>query len=91
MDPRRSQIDFSLRCMFPKWSDWDIKYTRRGVIKARISKILKFLAFAATLVGIYWLQKSGVGLPGITSSLSAYLRAGVSRLLLPVYRGIHQL
>ncbi|KAL9101218.1 MAG: hypothetical protein Q9163_003500 [Psora crenata] len=56
-----SQADFTLRSMFPKWGDWDIQYTRKGLIKQRIQQILQVLAFAACLFGALAIRKDPVG------------------------------
>lgn len=47
--------------MFPKWSDWDIEYTRKGLIKRRIRQSLAFIAFAASIIGLYRIRWSGHG------------------------------
>ena len=47
--------------MFPKWSDWDIEYSRKGLIKRRIRQSLTFIAFAAGIVGLYRIRWSGGG------------------------------
>ncbi|KAI4257145.1 MAG: hypothetical protein LQ352_001785 [Teloschistes flavicans] len=36
-----SQIDFTFRCMFPKWSDWEVQYTRKGLLKRQARQALK--------------------------------------------------
>jgi cation diffusion facilitator CzcD-associated flavoprotein CzcO len=53
-----TQIWFGLRCMFPTWSDWDIIYTRTGLIKKTAKKTLRTLAIIATIVGIVRLRRS---------------------------------
>ena len=47
--------------MFPKWSDWDIGYTRKGLIKRRIRQSLTFIAFAVSIVGLYRIRWNGDG------------------------------
>jgi hypothetical protein len=46
----RTQIDFTLRCMFPRWSHWNATYTRKGLIKLTLGRILK----AFTVLGAIW-------------------------------------
>ena len=47
--------------MFPKWSDWQIQYTTKGLIKRRICRTMKLLALAALIVGAYYLRKDFQG------------------------------
>ncbi|KAL8781921.1 MAG: hypothetical protein Q9194_000114 [Teloschistes cf. exilis] len=61
-----SQIDFTLRCMFPKWSDWDFQYTRKGLLKRQARQALSVLLVASVVVGAYTLR-------------SAVLKGGSSR------------
>jgi len=48
--------------MFPKWSDWNINYTRKGLIKLRAMQALKVLLTAAAIIGAYRAKQSGAGL-----------------------------
>ena len=43
--------------MFPRWSDFDIQYTRKGLIKYRISQTLRVVVLIATIVGAYYIRK----------------------------------
>jgi hypothetical protein len=79
---RRSQIDFTLRCMFPRYSDWDVSYTRKGLIKYRVLRTLKYLATFSTLLATVWSFKAGKARSKacISSALTAfryYVVAGV--------------
>jgi hypothetical protein len=56
---RYSQINFTLRCMFPTWKDWDIIYTRRGLATRRLKILLKSFAVLAVFIWVYNLRKSG--------------------------------
>lgn len=56
---RFSQIDYTLRCMFPKWSDWNVTYTRKGQWKHRARQILGPVMLLAAFVGLYWIRKAG--------------------------------
>jgi cation diffusion facilitator CzcD-associated flavoprotein CzcO len=53
-----TQIWFGLRCMFPTWSDWDIKYTRKGLVKKSAKKTLRTLAIIAAIFGIVRLRRN---------------------------------
>ncbi len=62
---RYTQLDFTRRCMFPKWNDWNIKYTPQGLLKQRIRRGVSILAFAAALVGAYRARQKGLGVRDI--------------------------
>ncbi|KAI9722351.1 MAG: hypothetical protein M1812_001823 [Candelaria pacifica] len=70
-----SQIDFTLRCMFPKWGDWNIKYTRKGMLKLRLRQILGYFGLIAAMAGLLWARRSGVAF----GSMFAMLRQTISR------------
>lgn len=46
---RYSQIDYGLRCMFPKWNDWDLKYTRKGLAKKRAWRTVRYISLIGLL------------------------------------------
>lgn len=54
---RYTQIWFGLRCMFPTWSDWDIKYTAQGLLKQRAKKLAGLLAILGTVMALTRLRK----------------------------------
>lgn len=56
---RYSQLNFTLRCMFPTWRDWDITYTRRGLAISRVKTLTKSLATIAVLLWVYRLTTNG--------------------------------
>ena len=62
--------------MFPTWSDWDIKYTRKGLLKKSALTLLKSLALVAFIIGIIKERQHG-----LVPRSKAYLR-GVARTLL---------
>lgn len=47
--------------MFPKWSDYNIEYTTKGLFKNRVFKLLKALTLAATIIGAFYIRKDPVG------------------------------
>lgn len=59
--------------MFPKYSDWNIVYTRKGLVKLYLRRGLRGLVLVALLVGGWKARQKGVGL--------ADLRAGALRLV----------
>ena len=69
----------------PRWSDWNIKYTRKGLLKQRVQEALLFSAFAAMLVGAYWARKDGGTLIGLPRDV---LRMSMQSVLSVLRRGL---
>jgi hypothetical protein len=59
--------------MFPTWSDWDIKYTRKGQVKRSVKKALNVLALAAMIIGGVRLRRNLQG-KNLIALLKAYVR-----------------
>lgn len=81
--------------MFPKWSDWEVQYTRKGLLKRQARQALKVLLVASVVVGAYTLRREV--LEGLTSSggtsyvLQSYLKSGLLGLWGRVHRAIDML
>lgn len=43
--------------MFPKWNDWDLKYTPKGLAKKRIGRIIQYLSLIGFIIFLYASQK----------------------------------
>lgn len=57
----RTQIDYTLRCMFPRWRHWNVKYTRKGLLALWATRMVKTLNVVAILLaGIYVLKNGRV-------------------------------
>ncbi|KAL2430463.1 Baeyer-Villiger monooxygenase [Exophiala dermatitidis] len=54
-----TQIDFTLRCTFPKWRDWSAKYTRKGLLKLRLARALKLFGLLVALTGVVFTARNG--------------------------------
>lgn len=67
--------------MFPKWRDWHIQYTSKGLLKYRLRQALKYVAFAAAIVGLYRARKKGVAVTALPGLLRMFVREGALRLL----------
>lgn len=67
--------------MFPKWSDWDLQYTRKGFIKKQARGALNILLLASVIIGAYSLGQQGIGaytnLQGLKHFVRRYLRQGL--------------
>jgi hypothetical protein len=59
--------------MFPTWSDWDIKYTRKGQVKRSVKKVLNVVALAAMIVGGVKLRHNLQG-KSLIALFKAYVR-----------------
>lgn len=59
---RYSQIWFWYWCRFPKWRDWTIRYTKKGMVKLAISRLLKLSAVVYFLLGFYRARQEGTSL-----------------------------
>ena len=57
-----SQIWFWYWCRFPKWADWNVSYTRKGLIKLWLKRLLKTAAVLFFLLGWRTARKEGGGL-----------------------------
>ena len=78
---RFSQFDYSLRCMFPKWSDWQINYTPKGLLKKRMRRGLAYAAFIATLVALHQARKHDGHIRSLPSLLQHRFTSLASGLL----------
>lgn len=59
------QLDFWRRCTFPKWDDWNIAYTKKGIWNMRRTRAMRALAVLLAIVGAHRLHKSGLGVRDI--------------------------
>jgi cation diffusion facilitator CzcD-associated flavoprotein CzcO len=63
-----TQIDFWRRCTFANWNDWNITYTKKGVNKQRMRRVLRLIALTLVLVAANRARMQGKQLgdvPGI--------------------------
>ncbi|KAL8722543.1 MAG: hypothetical protein Q9225_001011 [Loekoesia sp. 1 TL-2023] len=90
-----SQIDFTFRCMFPKWSDWELHYTRKGLVKKQARRALNVLVLLSVIIGAYFLRQQNfrtyISLEGFKHVLRRYLKQGLSSVSGLVNRAITML
>ena len=68
--------------MFPKWSDWNIQYTTKGLIKQRIKQTLQVVTLLVSIVGVNYIRKDvRGGLRAFDSSVRQMFKSGLLRLL----------
>jgi cation diffusion facilitator CzcD-associated flavoprotein CzcO len=56
-----SQVDFWRRCMFPRWQDWNIEYTQKGIMRMRVRRAVRGLAVVLLIGGLVKARQSGLG------------------------------
>ena len=89
---RYSQIDYSNRCMFPKWNHWNIQYTSKGLIKQRIKQTLRTVTLLASIVGLYYVRKDvRCGLRAFDSLIKQKFRLGLLKMLVWAEKGVRML
>lgn len=56
----RTQVDFSLRCMFPVWRHWNIQYTRKGLFRLALSRLVKSVGILSLIWGTLYVRRNGL-------------------------------
>jgi len=74
----RTQVDFTLRCMFPRWDHWTAEYTRKGRVRLTLGRILKLFGLAVALYTAIFTARNG--LRGTKQALTQTLRRGLESL-----------
>ena len=75
--------------MFPKWSDWNIQYTRKGLIKHRVSQAGKVVFLLGAIVGAYYIRKDvRGGLRAIVGLSQHLLRSALIGVQTAAQKGI---
>jgi hypothetical protein len=75
-----SQIDFYRRCLFPKWADWNIEYTKKGVAQKRKTRAVRVLALALLVGGAYRLRQSGLSVKDLKAFVRKEVQGSVARI-----------
>ncbi|KAF2030110.1 FAD/NAD(P)-binding domain-containing protein [Setomelanomma holmii] len=76
-----TQIDFWRRCTFPKWSDWNISYTSKGIWNIRRRRAMRILATVLAIVGAYRVHQSGLGVKDVKALLQNVIRGSLASLV----------
>ena len=78
--------------MFPKWSDWNIQYTTKGLIKERIKRTVKLVVLLAGIVGAYYIRTDvGGTLMRLQIMTKLYIKLGLYGLLGLMQKGVSRL
>ena len=78
---RYNQVWFWRRCAFPRWGDWDVKYTGKGLMKMRLTQLVKGLSMTALILAAYYSRKNGTGLRQQALVMAANLKESVTAML----------
>ncbi|KAF2120597.1 monooxygenase [Lophiotrema nucula] len=76
-----TQIDFYRRCFFPKWSDWNVAYTSKGVKQIWATRAKRVLAVAIVVIMANEVRSKGYGVKDAKALLRASLQHSVARIL----------
>lgn len=66
--------------MFPKWDDWNIAYTRRGIWNIRRTRATRVLAVLLAVIGAYRLRQSGMGFRDVKDAMRSLVQGSVASL-----------
>ena len=72
--------------MFPKWSDWDMQYTRQGLLKKQVRRACGVILLLGIIVGSFALRQRGSGVFSGVQSLNHLLRSYVKQGLFSAMR-----
>jgi hypothetical protein len=67
--------------MMPKWSDWNVEYTKKGKARILRTRALRLLAVALAVVGAYRARQNGVRLTDMREVIGQVLQGSLARLL----------
>ncbi|KAH8727489.1 hypothetical protein GQ44DRAFT_703298 [Phaeosphaeriaceae sp. PMI808] len=75
-----TQVDFWRRCTFPRWNDWNVAYTSKGLWNMRRTKLTRFTAFALVIIGGYRIRQSGLSVGNVKEALQRMLQGSLVTL-----------
>ncbi|KAL1965130.1 hypothetical protein VTN77DRAFT_6043 [Rasamsonia byssochlamydoides] len=73
-----SQIDYFLRCMFPVWSHWTVKYTPQAAQRRRRQLVLRRFLLVAALAALFWAKKRPVQAQIVKRTVIGAITAAIS-------------
>jgi len=76
----RSQIDVTLRCMFPVYCDWTVSYTRKGLLKAQLRRILGLFGAFSAIAALLWAMRTTSTMEYLVAGLKWHLAQGLDGL-----------
>jgi hypothetical protein len=75
-----SQVDFWRRCTFPRWGDWNIEYTKKGMARMRVRRLVRTLAVVLAVGGMWRLRRSGLGVRDVSALVRGVVEGSVRNL-----------
>lgn len=66
--------------MFPKWNDWNIAYTKKGIWAQQRTRATRLLAILLAIVGAYRLRQSGTGFRDVKDAIRSLVQGSVASL-----------
>ncbi|CAG5156972.1 uncharacterized protein ALTATR162_LOCUS4765 [Alternaria atra] len=75
-----TQIDFWRRCTFPRWNDWNIEYTNKGIARMRARRVVRTLALVLAIGGVWRFKQSRLGLKDVKSLLRGAVQGSIGNL-----------
>lgn len=76
-----SQVDFWRRCTFPKWDDWNIEYTDKGLWSIRRTRALRVLGLGLVVVGAWRARQAGLGVGDVSGLVRELMYGMMARLV----------
>ena len=73
-----SQIHFTWRCMWPRYGDWDVTYTKKGLLKRRIRAAAGVVGAVAAMAAVVY--TSSYGVEGVVRGSQSALRGALDGL-----------
>lgn len=74
--------------MFPRWTDWDLEYTSKGILKKRIRQALQYGLVIGAIIGAYQIKKGGGSLVNLPGRGVEYFKKELIRVLNAVTKRI---
>lgn len=76
-----TQIDFWRRCTFPRWKDWNIVYTSKGLAKIRRTRVTRLLLLTLMVIGTYRVRQNRLGVEDLKAAIRNCLQSYLLRLV----------
>ena len=76
-----TQIDFWRRCTFPRWNDWNIEYTSKGIARMRARRVVRTLALVLAIGGAWRFRQSGLGLDDVKGLLRGAVQGSLRNVM----------
>jgi cation diffusion facilitator CzcD-associated flavoprotein CzcO len=73
-----TQVDFWRRCAFPRWGDWNIEYTSKGIARKRMRAAARGLAVVLLVGGLVKAKRSGLGVGDVKGLLGGAVQVYVA-------------